>query len=334
MSRPALTVLTKPILSAPTRAYRSARRALRPFVKPGVPVPAASPYPGHYALTRSVVEGLREIRADFNFNPASFADLARVVYAPANEALRQAISLKRRGDVDYLVAGPVNALFSDECDGILKSSEIDRLVVASDWVVDLYDDAPELKRKSQVCPCGVDPVFWTPSSARKDAAVVYWKSGTVEFCERVEAAVAAAGWTPIRVASAAGDFSKFTAEQFREQLDRAAVAIFLSSFETQGIALAEAWAMDVPTIVWNPGGRAEWRGRSFASVTSCPYLTSATGVDWRTFDELDSALTEVLANRGRFYPREWVLKHMTDAICARQLHRLIFEGASPFAAAG
>jgi hypothetical protein len=334
MSRPALTVFTKPILSARTRAYHSARRALRPLVKPGVPLPTGSPYPGHYALTRSVVEGLREIRADFNFNPSSFADLARVVYAPANEALRQAVDLKRRGSIDYLVAGPVNALFVDECDGILKSPEIDRLIVASDWVLDLYDEAPELKLKSRVCPCGVNAGFWTPSSCPKDVAVVYWKSGDAEFCARVEAAVAAAGLTPIRVAAAAGDSSKFTPEHFRAQLDRAAAAVFLSAFETQGIALAEAWAMDVPTIVWNPKDRAEWRGRSLRSGTSCPYLTAETGVDWQTFGELDRALREALADRGRFHPRAWVLEHMTDAVCARQLHRLIVEGVQVFAHAG
>jgi hypothetical protein len=90
MPRPFLTVLTAPIHSAPRRLYQSLRSAIRPLVKPGVPLPAVSPYPGHRALVRSVVEGLRAIDADFNYNPRSFRELARVVYAPANEALRQA----------------------------------------------------------------------------------------------------------------------------------------------------------------------------------------------------------------------------------------------------
>ncbi len=333
MSRPTLTVLTRPILSAPTRAYQSARRALRPLVKPAVPLPATSPYPGHYALTRSVVEGLREIGADFNFNPASFTDLARIVYAPANEALRQAAELKRHGSIDYLVAGPVNALFSDECDSILKLPEIDRLIVACEWALDFFDDAPELKRKTSVCPCGVSPAFWTPSSSSKDAVVVYWKSGSAGLCARVEAAVAARGLIPIRVASAHGDHRGFTPEAFRAQLDRAVVAVFLSSFETQGLALAEAWAMDVATVVWNPKDEAQWRGRSFKSGSSCPYLTPATGLEWQTFEEFERALFEALARRNRFQPRAWVLEHMTDAICARQLQQLILDGAHSMAAA-
>ena len=86
MAPPFLTVLTVPIPSEYERRGRSARRLARRVVKPGVPLPAASPYPGHFALVRSVVEGLHAIGANFNFNPGRLADLARVVYAPANEA--------------------------------------------------------------------------------------------------------------------------------------------------------------------------------------------------------------------------------------------------------
>ena len=156
MAPPFLTVLTAPVPSERERLIRKARRVARRVVKPGVPLPATSPYPGHSSLVRSVVEGLRAIGADFNFNPGRLADLARVVYAPANEALRQAAALKRDGRIDYLVAGPVNALFVDESDGILQLPEIDRIIVAHEWALEFYRDAPALKAKSRVCPCGVD----------------------------------------------------------------------------------------------------------------------------------------------------------------------------------
>ena len=92
MTRPAFTVLTSPIPSATERLYTQVRAIGRRVLKPGTPGLAGSPYPGHFALVRSVVEGLREIRADFNFNPSSFSALTRVVYAPANEALQSSRS--------------------------------------------------------------------------------------------------------------------------------------------------------------------------------------------------------------------------------------------------
>jgi hypothetical protein len=324
VSRPFLTVLTAPIHSAPARAYRGARRLLRRVVKPGAPLPQSSPYPGHFALVRSVVEGLRQIRADFNFNPASFGELARVVYAPANEGLRQAAHLKQRGDVDFLVAGPVNALFADECDSILQMPEIDLVIVPSEWTRDFFRNVPSLSAKSRVCTCGVDVTYWQPTGRpREQTAVVYWKSGDERFCEAVERIVRQSGLETRRVRSGPGEHRIFTAADYRNLLDGSTVAVFLSTFETQGIALAEAWSMNVPTLVWDPRGDAEWQGRTFTAGSSAPYLTQATGAAFREIGALKSELERALESPDCFQPREWVLENMTDAVCSRRLYELI-----------
>jgi glycosyltransferase involved in cell wall biosynthesis len=330
MKRPFLTVLTTPVLPARRRAYQKVRGTLRRIVKPGVPRPRSSRYPGHYALVRSVVEGLHAIGADFNFNPRRLSDVAQIVYAPANEALRQAIELKRRGAVRYLAAGPVNALFADECGGILLEPEIDRVIVPSEWTMDLYEGFPALAAKSRVCPCGVDEEVWRPSGGtKKRTAVVYWKSGAERFCADVEAVVRRCGLEPVRVSSKHGEHGMFKPEAYREALDRSVAAVFLSTFETQGIALAEAWSMNVPAVVWDPQGEAEWRGRSFRSRSSAPYLTDDTGVTFRAIDELEPVLKRALDSLASFQPRAWVLRHMTDAVCARQLYELITNDATP-----
>jgi len=328
VSRPFLTVLTTPIQSTPVRAYRGVRRLVRAVVKPGVPLPESSPYPGHFALVRSVVEGLREIEADFTFNPTSFGDLARVVYAPANEALRQAADLKRGGVIDYLVAGPVNALFADECDRILQLPEIDLLIVPSGWTRSFYREVPALAAKSRVCTCGVDAGYWQPTGRAKDrAVVVYWKSGDEGVCGAVEAVIRECGFDPLRIRSKPGEHRMFTPADYREALDRSVAAVFLSSFETQGIALAEAWSMDVPSVVWDPRGESEWRGRTFRAGSSAPYLTSATGMAFVRLEELKPVLDKTLAALDSFQPREWVLANMTDAVCSRRLYELIKDEA-------
>jgi glycosyltransferase involved in cell wall biosynthesis len=324
VARPYLTVLTLPILSAPQRAYQRIRGVARAVVKPGVPVPGPSPYPGHFALVRSVVEGLRSIHADFNFNPRRFGDLAHVVYAPANEALRQALELKRRGAVDYVVAGPVNALFADESGGVLLSPEIDLVIVPSEWTIDFYEGFPGLVAKSRVCPCGVDAEAWKPAGATKErCAVVYWKSGDERFCEAVEAIVRQCGLEPLRIRSRHGEHGIFRSSDYREALDRSVAGVFLSTFETQGIALAEAWSMDVPTVVWDPQGDAEWRGRTFKARSSAPFLTPTTGASFRTIDDFSTVLRATLRRLTEFQPRQWVLQHMTDAVCAKALYELI-----------
>lgn len=328
MARPFLTVLTAPVPGRRERLTRELRRGVRRLVKPGVPLPAASPYPGHYALVRSVVEGLRAIGADFTFNPQRMREVGRVVYAPANEALLQAAAWKRAGRIDYLVAGPVNALFADETDGILLMPEIDRLIVAHQWQSDFVAGVPAVHAKCRQCPCGVDAEWWKPA-ARPDSnlAVVYWKSGDEAFCEQVEAIVRACGLEPRRVRSLHGEHAIFAPADYRALLDRSVIGVFLSTFETQGLALAEAWSMDVPTVVWDPRGTAQWRGRTFQSRSSAPYLTPATGRSFRTIDELEPVLRGALADRASFRPRQWILAHMTDAICSAALLEIIRDGA-------
>ena len=226
--------------------------------------------------------------------------------------------------MDYIVAGPVNALFADESDAILQAPEIDLVIVPSEWTIDFYRDVPALVGKSRVCPCGVDAEIWKPAGrAKEDCAVVYWKSGDERFCEAVEAIVRKCGLEPLRFRSKHGEHGIFEPAAYREALDRAVVGVFLSTFETQGIALAEAWSMDVPTVVWDPQGEGEWRGRTFRSKSSAPYLTPLTGVTFRTIDDLEPALNRALAGRQDFQPRAWVLEHMTDAVCSEMLYRLI-----------
>ena len=335
MSRPALTVLTTPIVPAARRAYTRLRGIGRRILKPGTPGKTGSQYPGHYAVTRSVVEGLRALGADFNFNPLSFSEVAPVVYAPANEALLQAAALKRQGAIDFLVAGPVNAFFADECDRIMQRPEIDLAIVASEWMIDLYREVPSLAKKSRAVPCGVDAEFWKPTGIVKDrSAVVYWKSGDERFCEQVEAIVRRAGLEPLRVRTRAGEHNLFTPDELRAQLDRAILSVFLSTFESQGIALAETWSMNVPTVVWDPQGDAEWRGRHFKSKSSAPYLTPATGIATRDVAGIEGAIAQALATLDTFHPREWVLEHMTDAVCSRKLYEVILREAGRAGRAG
>ncbi len=322
MGRPFLTVLTTPIQGAARRGYQALRSSVRPLVRPGVPVPSTSPYPGHFAVTRSIVEGLRLCGADFNFNPRTFSELARVVYAPANEALAQAVSLKQQGKVEYVAAGPVNALFPSEAGGILLSADIDRLFIASEWVRSFYEaEAPQLLRKLRVSPCGVDAGFWSgDGERRREEVVVYSKNADESLCGEVERVIRECRLTPGRIR-----YGSYQREAFRSALARSRFAVFLSTFETQGLALAEAWSMDVPTLVWDPQGPAEWRGRSFQARSSAPYLTGETGATWRSIAELRVAIERLLDGQVLPQPRRWILANMTDEICARALFKVIEE---------
>ena len=234
------------------------------------------------------------------------------------------------------MAGPVNALFADECNGILQMPEIDLVIIPSEWTRNFYRDVPSLAARSRVCTCGVDAGYWqptgrTPASRRRSCT---GRAERKRFCEAVEAIVRQCGLEPLRVRSRHGEHRIFTQADYRDVLDRSVIAVFLSTFETQGIALAEAWSMNVPTLVWDPQGDAEWLGRRFRSASSAPYLTPATGVAFGDIGDLKPALDRALQSLGSFQPRDWVLENMTDAVCSKRLYELIREEAGRAGRAG
>ena len=92
--------------------------------------------------------------------------------------------------------------------------------------------------------------------------------------------------------------------------------------------------MNVPTVVWDPQGDAEWLGRHFKSESSAPYLTPTTGIAVREAANLQAAMAQALATLDTFQPRGWVLEHMTDAVCARRLYGVIMGEAGAAQKAG
>ena len=144
---PKLTILTDPmpwgrefLHEGSRRIARVVRDALRPnrqyFYHPK--------YRGHFAVTRSLVEGLRNTGASFNYNPRYPWQLADTVIVLAGvSTLRQAIRLKKQGKIKKLFAGPNIVVFSSDNDSILAAPEVDAAITPSDFVIDLYlEDNP------------------------------------------------------------------------------------------------------------------------------------------------------------------------------------------------
>ncbi len=278
-------------------------------------------YDGHHGVTRSLVEGLSKIGADFNYNHRKQKDVGAVVVVLSGiDALQQAIGFKQTGKIQKLLAGPNLMVRAMEYNNILSSPEIDICIVPSDWVRIAYEaDAPDLAGRIRCWYAGIDERFWRPDSSReKDRQVlIYWKTETKDFYKGVKKLLKGYGWLPVKL-----EYGRHSRDEFRETLSGSVFAVFISRSESQGIALAEAWAMDVPTLVWNPKELAA-HGRVYSTVSACPYLTDLTGLDWVSLEEFDKVLGEIEIKLNAFKPREWVLANMTDEVSSQLLLRVI-----------
>ena len=318
--RPQITILTDPVLCGRHLLEEPARhlaRTVRDFVRPP-PQYRRSKYRGHFAVTRSMVEGLKKIGVFSTHNPRTRAGLGKAVVVPCGyAALRQAIKWRRNGVVQRLLAGPNLVDFPSEQPELMCAPEIDTLLVPGSWFRDNFiADSPELAPRVATWPAGVDTTFWSPAAVNdcEKQVLVYEKenkwphTGAPNYIPEIEK-------RGYRVQTIV--YGRYTQAEYLNVLRRSCLMIGFSTDESQGIAWAEAWSTDVPTLLWNQS-KVTYKGRTYRT-SSAPYLSADTGLFFTSVDTFHEAFDRWESGRSAFRPRRWVLQHMSDEACARQL---------------
>jgi hypothetical protein len=264
---------------------------------------------------------LQKIHASANYNPGSMSEVGDVVVVLSGiDTLKQAIIWRREGRIARLLAGPNILVFPSAHSGIIAAPEVDYCVTPADWVCKMYeDDCPLLKGRCVAWPAGVDTEYWRPDPIMREPrrALIFDKQ-----CKGPVGPVS--DYLPVldrhNYSVSVLAYGAYSHEEFLSNLRRASLMVGFVTDESQGIAWAEAWSVDVPTLLWFQD-HDTYQGRTFASSTA-PYLSSSTGVFFSSVAEFEEMLTGWENSKGKFSPRRWVLDNMSDEVCARQLCQL------------
>lgn len=279
----------------------------------------------HKGVFRSLQQGLQQCAVTYNINPSRIEEVySTVLVLDGLDKFRYAVNLKKSGHINLLLAGPNLMIRSCDNNHLLATSELDMYLVPSEWTKIAYiEDEPSLVGRISIWPSGVDTSFWAPSNKNKNnRVIIYWKTDSETFCQSIESVVQSFGYEIVRIT-----YGAYTQEQFRHELNNCEFAIFISRSESQGIALAEAWSMNVPTFVWNPG-EFFYAGKQYNPVSACPFLTDAQGKDWQTIEQLKHIISNYQDNHYHFIPREWTLKYMSDRASTECLLNIIHQCAT------
>ena len=331
MNRYKLTILTDPMPWGRDFFYEGVRRiarGIRDYIQPNQHYYNHSKYRGHFAVTRSAVEGLQSIGASFNYNPRYPWQLADTVVVLAGvRTLRQAIRLKQQQCIKKLYAGPNIVVSSSDYNFIAGNPEIIKYIVNSDWTLKLYvADCPSLKDRIFAWAAGVDTKYWHPDSTiQRNRILIFDKRREEDDPERTRSYaeyLRMLGWQ-VDVLVRCGT-QGYTKDQYRALLQKSCLMLgFTIGSESQGIAWAEAWSCDVPTLILRNTSNI-YQGRSYHCSTA-PYLTPQNGL---FFDDLENFKVQFAyweINRKKFKPRTWTLENMSDEVCASILYNKVIE---------
>jgi hypothetical protein len=296
---------------------------------------------GHPAVTRSALAGCRALGLPHNLNPGRQASLYPwVLVLSSVSALKQAIRWRQQGWIDHLWAGPNLVVLPTEADGILAHPSIERVVVPAEWVARQYVQLiPDLQGRLVVWPAGVDlDNDWSLPFSRQPRSsghlhVLHYNKLSASQSNSPWAAIYQhlRGWLDARgCLQSELVYGSYRQHQYRRLLRQADVMLYWTDAgESQGLALLEAWAMDVPTFVAN-NTLASIRGLK-TLVSSAPYLTNSCGKFFQSADDLIGFLEPLLASTKplSYQPRHWVECHMSDLQCMQKLVTLFAQNTSP-----
>lgn len=275
---------------------------------------------GHAGVNRSIQRGCTLNNITYNWNPDKTLVYPTVVVLAGKKYIEQAIAYKKEGKIKKLLVGPNVFVRSCEGGGIMADPMIDACLVPGEWVRIAYEqDNPALIGRIAVWPAGIDEYYWSPLNhdQKTKNVIIYWKTESEQFINQIKQCLVARGWNPLLVR-----YGFYNQQHYKELLQNAAFAVFISISESQGLALAEAWSMNVPTIVWDQQYLVA-HGREYKIVSSCPYLSNQAGMRWKTLDEFENSIKNIDSLLPCYTPRAWVLEHMTDSESIRNLMNIV-----------
>lgn len=276
------------------------------------------PIGGHQDVVDSFLKGAALCpEVEILVNPRHAEARGTIVYVPSGwRALRDAIKMRRDGEIAKLIAGPTVCDLPWQYGGIIADPAVDVCLTPSVWVERMFrselgeaGDQPNIK----VYPSGIDENYWrarrAEPAARFEKALIYIKNSGAKKEREVRKVLNSCGKETRSVVN-----RKHVPQEYKELLEWCDFVVVLGESETQGIAMLQAWSMNRQTLVYDSPvistyhRNAKYGAEQYASP--CPYLCEYTGAFWKNTGDL----VYQLKNMGKRAPREWVLKNMTNEI--------------------
>lgn len=276
---------------------------------------------GPQAVVDSLIRGLSELGEIFSLNNKNpKLDGSEVFFINSSiDSLRWAIKLKKEKKIKKLIAGPNLVVMPNDYNHVISSQEIDLIILPSDWVkrawvVSGFNSIGKIR----IWPAGTfdDGI----KEMEKIKVLVYKKNISDDVCLMVDNVLES-----IDIAFEEILYGNFSRNDYFSKLDKAICLVYLQRSESQGLSLLEAWMKNVPTFVYSKGN-FEYNGMKIdGDDISAPYLNNSCGAFFKTKENLEILIKDLLSEKTKYHPRDYYLNQFTDKICAKKLIDLINE---------
>ncbi len=185
----------------------------------------------------------------------------------------------------------------------------------SDWVKRLWEHVGFNACPIEAWPVGIDTEVFCPSMQRlhNQRVMLYFKERNPQDLNRILETL-----FEMRLSYTLVLYGHYEEREYLEALRNTSFIIWVGCHESQGIALQEALACDVPILVCDATRLSQARSTyKFDSalddfpVTTAPYFDETCGVKITDLSDLRSSIEFMLDNLERFAPRDYVLCNLS-----------------------
>lgn len=259
---------------------------------------------GHQPLRTNLIKGLHAAGIEFELSDQLSLNQSNVGLLAGVKLLRE-LNQERNLNIENIVVGPNLFLTPKGFDSELQNKLVKAIVVPAQWVADYWSrEMPEISHKIVIWTVGVDFNYWQPLALKQETSnskvIIYVKSQDDLLVNEVKLLLKKSGFLFSIIT-----YGCYSEEHYRKELQSSVALIYIGKSESQGIALLEAWAMNVPTFVYNAKEAMVIQSEAGAiylqenNYSTAPYLTEERGLFWNTTSELQSHLSAI----AKFAPR-------------------------------
>lgn len=168
-------------------------------------------------------------------------------------------------------------------------------------VVDIWNKQGFNRTKLEIWPAGVDIEKFRPSPASKEYVLLYFKNRSTDDLKEVESTL-----KEKNIAYRLIKYGHYKEKDYLETLQKTKYIIWLGGSESQGLALEEAMAMNVPILVADEG--KDFLG---IDITAAPYFSSECGIKIKSLDMLNEKIEEMEKSWMNFNARKFVTENLS-----------------------
>lgn len=200
----------------------------------------------------------------------------------------------------------------------------------SQWVKNVFIETTESLRTPLVpLPFSVDTARFKPAHPREEPmydCIVYLKGRPASMLQKAQEHLDQRGlrYKVFR-------YGSYNEAEYLHALQHTRWFLSIDAYESQGFALEEAMATNVPLLVLDgtsmydyveADGKVTYENKRplVLSATAVPYWSEGeTGLRITSMDDLPSSIDRMMATYTSYRPRDYILRTLSDEVCMRRM---------------